>query len=226
MARPPTPCALPKRETMTLRDQSSTSSVWSSRSCAASAPIRRCWCWSPTPSASPSTRSPPARSPKRQTRGRHRRRGRLGLSRQIARAAAADLPAAGADQANEIDSKMDQGKLLFVVEIPPNFEADVAQAQDRGADQRRRHGGRAGRQRRQLSARPRSPTKYRIHFRLKAAKRLPINLVVRAAFNPNLKTAWFSAMTQVINQITLLTVILTGAALIREREQGTVEHSS
>ena len=52
----------------------------------------------------------------------------------------------------------------------------------------------------------------------------PINLVVRAAFNPNLKTAWFSAMTQVINQITLLTVILTGAALIREREQGTVEH--
>ena len=52
----------------------------------------------------------------------------------------------------------------------------------------------------------------------------PINLVVRADFNPNLKTAWFSAMTQVINQITLLTVILTGAALIREREQGTVEH--
>ena len=47
---------------------------------------------------------------------------------------------------------------------------------------------------------------------------------MRAAFNPNLKTAWFSAMTQVINQITMLTVILTGAALIREREQGTVEH--
>src|SRR5262249_61515673 len=52
----------------------------------------------------------------------------------------------------------------------------------------------------------------------------PINLVVRAKFNPNLKTAWFSAMTQVINQITLITVILSGAALIREREQGTVEH--
>ena len=47
---------------------------------------------------------------------------------------------------------------------------------------------------------------------------------MRAEFNPNLKTSWFSAMTQVINQITLLTVILTGAALIREREQGTVEH--
>ena len=57
-----------------------------------------------------------------------------------------------------------------------------------------------------------------------APRGAPINLVVRAKFNPNLRTSWFSAMTQVINQITLLTVILTGAALIREREQGTVEH--
>jgi ABC-2 type transport system permease protein len=57
-----------------------------------------------------------------------------------------------------------------------------------------------------------------------SAKSAPINLVVRSEFNPNLVTSWFSAMTQVINQITLLTVILVGAALIREREQGTVEH--
>ena len=47
---------------------------------------------------------------------------------------------------------------------------------------------------------------------------------MKCKFNPNLETSWFSAMTQVVNQITLLTVILTGAALIREREQGTVEH--
>jgi hypothetical protein len=52
----------------------------------------------------------------------------------------------------------------------------------------------------------------------------PINLVVRADFNPNLRTAWFSAMTQVINQITLLTVILTGAALIRERDPDIIEN--
>jgi len=49
----------------------------------------------------------------------------------------------------------------------------------------------------------------------------PINLVLRTDFNPNLNNAWFSAMTQVINQITTLTVILAGVALIREREQGT-----
>jgi hypothetical protein len=48
---------------------------------------------------------------------------------------------------------------------------------------------------------------------------------VRAVvFNPNLKSSWFTAVMQVINNLTLLTVILTGAALIREREQGTVEH--
>ena len=53
---------------------------------------------------------------------------------------------------------------------------------------------------------------------------LPINLVVRAKFNPNVKSEWFTAVMQVINNITILSVILTGAALIREREQGTVEH--
>jgi hypothetical protein len=37
-------------------------------------------------------------------------------------------------------------------------------------------------------------------------------------------TSWFSSVMQVINNITMLAVILTGAALIREREQGTVEH--
>ena len=128
-------------------------------------------------------------------------------------------------QPREIDPKMDQGKLLFVVEIPPNFEADIRRpTQDRDPDQCRRHRGGPGRQRRELSEDrdlQRDPV---LHHRRGRSKAVPINLVVRAAFNPNLKTSWFSAMTQVINQITLLTVILTGAALIREREQGTVEH--
>src|SRR5258706_2210562 len=52
----------------------------------------------------------------------------------------------------------------------------------------------------------------------------PVKMVVRAKFNPNLKSSWFSSVMQVINNITMLAVILTGAALIREREQGTVEH--
>jgi ABC-2 type transport system permease protein len=52
----------------------------------------------------------------------------------------------------------------------------------------------------------------------------PVKMVTRAKFNPNLKDLWFTSVMQVINNLTMITVILTGAALIREREQGTVEH--
>lgn len=49
-------------------------------------------------------------------------------------------------------------------------------------------------------------------------------LAVRVAFNPNLTRTWFGSVMEVINQITMLSIILTGAALIREREHGTIEH--
>ncbi len=52
----------------------------------------------------------------------------------------------------------------------------------------------------------------------------PVKMVTQAKFNPNLKSSWFNSVMQVINNLTMITVILTGAALIREREQGTVEH--
>ena len=52
----------------------------------------------------------------------------------------------------------------------------------------------------------------------------PINLVVRKLFNPNGVSSWFKSVVAIINQITLLTVVLTGAAVIREREHGTLEH--
>jgi ABC-type multidrug transport system permease subunit len=52
----------------------------------------------------------------------------------------------------------------------------------------------------------------------------PVRVVIRAKFNPNLYSSWFISVMQVVNNVTMLAVILTGAALIREREQGTVEH--
>lgn len=51
-----------------------------------------------------------------------------------------------------------------------------------------------------------------------------VDLVGRARFNPELNRAWFGAVMEVINSITLLSIVLTGAALIREREHGTIEH--
>ena len=52
----------------------------------------------------------------------------------------------------------------------------------------------------------------------------PLHIVIRKEFNPNGEAAWFTAIVALINQITTLTVVLTGAALIREREHGTIEH--
>src|SRR6478609_8951239 len=49
-------------------------------------------------------------------------------------------------------------------------------------------------------------------------------MITRVKFNPNLKSSWFTSVMQIISNLTMITVILTGAALIREREQGTVEH--
>ena len=126
--------------------------------------------------------------------------------------------------ASDIDPVMDQGKLLFVVEIPPNFEADVRAQRKTGiqinvdATAVAQAGNGASYLRTAIA------NEIQRFLSGRGDSGPPINLVVRAAFNSNLKTSWFSAMTQVINQITLLTVILTGAALIREREQGTVEH--
>jgi len=127
--------------------------------------------------------------------------------------------------ASEIDPMMDQGKLLFVVEIPPNFESDVRADRKTGIQINvdATAVAQAGNGASYLKTAVANEIQRFISGR-EDSTGAPINLVVRAAFNPNLNTSWFSAMTQVINQITMLTVILTGAALIREREQGTVEH--
>lgn len=53
---------------------------------------------------------------------------------------------------------------------------------------------------------------------------VPVDLALRARFNPALDPRWFGALTAVISAVTMLSIILSGAALIREREHGTVEH--
>jgi ABC-2 type transport system permease protein len=148
------------------------------------------------------------------------------LSRQIAEALLRPtFQPAVQIRASDIDAKMDRGDFLFVVEIPPNFEADL-RAQLKTQLQINIDAtvvAQAGNGANYLKAAISNEIQSFLSGRT-GAKSAPINVVIRSEFNPNLITSWFSAMTQVINQITLLTVILTGAALIREREQGTVEH--
>ena len=52
----------------------------------------------------------------------------------------------------------------------------------------------------------------------------PIKLTPRVRFNPNLIGYWFGGVMEAINNVTMLTIILVGAAFIREREHGTIEH--
>ena len=58
----------------------------------------------------------------------------------------------------------------------------------------------------------------------RAGTDLPIRLVPRVRYNPNLTGVWFGGVMEVINNVTMLTIILVGAAFIREREHGTIEH--
>jgi ABC-2 type transport system permease protein len=53
---------------------------------------------------------------------------------------------------------------------------------------------------------------------------LPVEVVIRAYFNPNLDSTWFMSVMQVVENVTILSIILVGAAIIRERERGTIEH--
>jgi ABC-2 type transport system permease protein len=127
--------------------------------------------------------------------------------------------------ANEIDAEMNSGRLVFVLEIPPRFQADLLTGRQTALQLNidataMTQAGNGAVYIQQIIA---QEIANRQAGRETAAS-TPINLVVRARFNPNLDSGWFSSVMQVLNNVTLLTIILTGAALIREREQGTVEH--
>ncbi len=127
--------------------------------------------------------------------------------------------------ARDIDRAMDEGRFMFVVVIPPRFEADLRAGRrteiqvdvDATAMYQASNGA---------SYIQRILTDEMTRYLRRSDEKLtaPLRLVIRKAFNPNGDTSWFNGIVAIINQITLLTVILTGAALIREREHGTLEH--
>jgi ABC-2 type transport system permease protein len=47
---------------------------------------------------------------------------------------------------------------------------------------------------------------------------------LRVEYNPNLSQTWFSSLLEVLNQTTMIAMLLAAAAMVREREYGTVEH--
>jgi len=127
--------------------------------------------------------------------------------------------------ASEIDPAMDSQRFLFVIEIPPKFQADILVGRQASVqinvDATAVAQGFNG-----MTYIENVILKYVSEF-VTGREGLPgppLKFVTRAKFNPNFTSKWFSAVMAIINNLTLVTVILTGAALIREREQGTVEH--
>jgi ABC-2 type transport system permease protein len=124
-----------------------------------------------------------------------------------------------------VDAAMDAGRYTFVLDIPPGFEADVL----------------AGRQPvLQLNVDATAMTiagngatyitsiinseLLKFIGRSTGTTTLPVDLQVRANYNQNLDSSWFMAVMQIINNLTILAIVLSGAAVIREREHGTLEH--
>ncbi len=127
--------------------------------------------------------------------------------------------------AAEADVGMDAGRYTFSVNIPPNFQRDMlagkpAQIQ-LNVDATRMSQAFTGSNYIQQIV---SDEINEFVRRYRKPTELPVELAVRMRFNPNLTQAWFGSLMEIINNVTMLSIILTGAALIREREHGTIEH--
>ncbi|MTD95785.1 ABC transporter permease subunit [Hyphomicrobium sp. xq] len=134
-------------------------------------------------------------------------------------------PAALLPSTADIDRAMDAGKYTFVVVIPSRFQADLVAGRhptlqlDVDATAMTLAG---------------NGTTYITTIlqneisgfaaRSEGGAALPVSISVRSKFNPNLESSWFMAVMQIVGNITMLSLILSGAAVIREREHGTIEH--
>ena len=125
----------------------------------------------------------------------------------------------------DIDSGMDAGAFTFALDIPPDFQRDVlagkSPAIQLNVDATRMSQAFSGSIYVQQIVLD-EVNDFKQRYRGSAAP--PVDLALRELFNPNLEQWWFGALTEIINNVTMLAVILTGAALIREREHGTIEH--
>lgn len=126
---------------------------------------------------------------------------------------------------SDLDMLMDKGAFAFILDIPPRFEADflvgrtpAIQVNVDATGISQAGVGTAYIQeiiaRETASFLKQSPE----------TMALPVTPVIRAMFNPNLEAISFTASMGVINNVTILAIILVGAAVMREREHGTIEH--
>lgn len=125
----------------------------------------------------------------------------------------------------EMDKGMDRGDYTFSLNIPASFEKDVLSG-DRpkiqlNVDATRMTQAFSG------SGYVQQIVQKELGSYLSRGQKgsgMPVEISNRTAFNPELNKFWFSSVLEIINGITMLSIVLTGAAFIREREHGTIEH--
>ncbi|WP_280549681.1 ABC transporter permease [Halomonas sp. 11-S5] len=125
----------------------------------------------------------------------------------------------------EMDSGMDAGHFTFALVIPANFQRDVLAGRtpdiQLNIDATRMSQAFAGNNYVQQIVMG-EVNEFVKGYR--ASPVPPVELRLRARFNPSLEKSWFGSLMSIIDNVTMLSIILTGAALIREREHGTIEH--
>jgi ABC-2 type transport system permease protein len=126
---------------------------------------------------------------------------------------------------DEIDAAMDAGRFTFVIDIPPRFQADVEAGRQPSIQLNidATAMSQAGRGAGYIQSIVLQEVQ-RFEAKGAFAPREPVGLITRAKFNPNLNETWFIAVSQIIGHITMLAILLSGAAVVREREHGTIEH--
>ncbi|MFT3731632.1 MAG: ABC transporter permease [Hyphomicrobium sp.] len=148
------------------------------------------------------------------------------LSRRIA---AAFLPpyfkAPEYVEERDVDRLMNTGRYTFVIDIPPHFERDVLGGRKPtlqvavDATAMVQAGIGSGYAEQIIS------TEITDFVSRSTAVSVPaVTLSTRIAFNPNVTTGWFTSVMGIINSVTMLAIILAGAAVVREREHGTMDH--
>lgn len=126
---------------------------------------------------------------------------------------------------SEVDSLLDKGQYTFILEIPPKLEADLLAG--RGPSIQINVDATAVSQAAIGTAYIQEIINRETAAFLKARgvdSALPVEPVIRALFNQNLEAVRFTASMGVINNVTIIAIVLVGAAIMRERERGTIEH--
>lgn len=129
----------------------------------------------------------------------------------------------------EADLALDRGQYTFVLTIPPDFQQQLLAGRAQHSAPKIQLSIDATRMSQAFSGNlyidrivNQEAQRFLAGF---SSNSVPtVDLALRARFNPTLNGSWFGSLMEVINAVTLISIVLTGAALIREREHGTIEH--